>query len=378
MDGIEIKIKTISRRYGFVDAGIVLPKRPAHLSTFLSWVSDGHAAGMNYLVTERALAARKAPRSLLPECRSIIVLMARYPAPDQTRTLSLSPGLQGVAGYACGDDYHIILIEKMMKMVNELERVVNHPIIYRTFTDSGPLLERELAAYAGLGWIGKNSCLISPEHGSYTFLAELMTDLSLEPSVPVNADRCGSCHRCIEACPTKAILPNRTIAAERCLSYLTIENRGEIPIDMRSSLGNCIFGCDLCQLVCPWNSKVDNSTVESCFLASEHIKSLDLQRECNLSEEDFKQTYRNSPISHAKRRGFLRNIVLFIGNHPSDGSADLLLNIIHREQDPLIRTAAIWAAGQISNETIKRDFRMILLDEDDITIRSEIVRILGD
>jgi epoxyqueuosine reductase len=371
-------IKTISHRYGFVDAGITLPQRPDHFSTYLSWISDGHAKGMNYLVSEKALVAREDPRALMPECRSIIVLLARYPVPYRLGSLRASPGLQGVAAYACGDDYHTVLIEKIKRMATELEMEINHSILFRAFTDSGPLLERELAARAGLGWIGRNSCLISPEYGSYTFLAELLTDLSLTPSVPAGVDRCGNCHRCMEVCPTKAILPNRTIAAERCLSYLTIENRGEIPITLRSSLGDCIFGCDLCQLVCPWNNKKDNSRVDSCFLASERIKLLDPQQVCNLSDEDFKKIYHNSPVLRAKRRGFLRNIVLFIGNHPSSGTVDLLLNIIHTEKDPLIRAAAIWAVGQTPGEAVKRELLGVQRVETDPTIRREISRILEE
>jgi epoxyqueuosine reductase len=374
---ISLPIKDIARQFGFVDAGIARPQRPDHFKTYLGWLLDGHAADMVYLAQERAIAARENPCLLLPECRSILVVVARYPIPLETEDQLIHPYHGKVAAYAVGEDYHTILIEKLEELGTELAVLSHSPVSFRAFTDSGPLLERELAFNAGLGWIGRNSCLISPEYGSYTFLAELLTDLPLESQEPIICDHCGNCHRCVDACPTHCILPNRTIAAERCLSYLTIENRGVIPQELRSSLGDQIFGCDICQKVCPWNRKVDNSGVDGKFLATDHLKMLDLAKEMQLSETDFKRIYQSSPILRAKRSGYLRNIALAIGNHRSPDTCDILLRVIHEEEDPLIRTAAVWAIGQNIDEQVREELVACLEEEKDVSVRREIIQVLN-
>jgi epoxyqueuosine reductase len=374
---ISLPIKDIARKFGFIDAGIARPQRPGHFKTYLRWLLDGHAADMAYLEQERAIASRENPCLLLPECRSILVVAARYPAPldPEFQLTSLHHGK--VAAYAVGEDYHTILIEKLKELGTELAVLSHSPVSFRAFTDSGPLLERELAFNAGLGWIGRNSCLISPDYGSYTFLAELLTDLPLDPKDLTIDDHCGNCHRCVDACPTHCILPNRTIAAERCLSYLTIENRGAIPQELRSSLENWIFGCDICQKVCPWNRKVENSSVDEKFLATDHIKKLDLAKELQLSETDFKRIFQCSPLLRAKRSGYLRNVALAIGNHPFPEARDILLRVIHKEEESLIRAAAVWAIGQSIDEQVRGELVACLEVEKDLSVRRELIQILN-
>jgi epoxyqueuosine reductase len=373
---ITCAIRDLSHQYGFVDAGITLPQRPANYDCFLSWLSDGHSAGMNYLSTERSLAVRENPGLLLPDCRSIIVLMARYPRQEPSGNLSDSPDTGVVAAYAGGEDYHHILVDNLEQFAARLTNLANRPVLYRAFTDSVPLLERELAFSAGLGWIGRNSCLVSLEHGSFTFLAELLTDLPLEPDLKVITDHCGNCHRCIDACPTHCILPNRTIDAGQCISYLTIENRGEIPYELRPYLGNWIFGCDICQSVCPWNRKVENSQVDGRFLPSKHVRTLELGHELTLTEAEYQRLYKKSPILRAGRSGYLRNVALAIGNRHDSRSLSRLLGVIREEEDPLIRAAAVWAAGQMLNEQVKQELKALHSLETNMTVRGEFTRIL--
>jgi epoxyqueuosine reductase len=374
VDELPLELKSIACRLGFVDAGIVLPQRLDHFNDYLSWLSEGHAAGMKYLFTKQALAAREDPRVLMPECKSIIIVMARFPVTTVSDDQGVSSASGRVAAYAGGEDYHVVLGEKLDQLASEITSAINQPMAYRAFTDSAPLLERDLAFSAGLGWIGRNTCLISPEFGSYTFLAELLTDLPLRSECDIIPDRCGTCHRCVDMCPTQCILPNRSIAAERCISYLTIENREDIPYEIRPFLGEWVFGCDICQSVCPWNRKADNSLVDKRFFASEHVRTLELGRELSLSETDFKRIYHASAILRAKYSGYRRNIALAIGNKQHHRSKELLLNIIRDDQDALLRVAAVWAAGQMMDEKVEHVLIDALVEEKDSAVRTEMIQ----
>ncbi len=245
-------IKAEAKNLGFSLVGITTPDTPDHFSVFESWLSAGYQAGMKYLSREDTIAKRYQPKELMAECKSIICLALPYPNANSLVVNDNKPTGR-IAAYAWLPDYHhtipILINELMIRIENNLGRKIR----YRSFTDSAPILERDIAQRAGLGWIGKNSCLIHPEQGSYFLLAEIFTDIELEIDQPFLADRCGSCTRCLEACPTHCILPDRTIDANRCISYLTIENKGPIPHDLRKYTGNWVFGCDICQMVCPWN-----------------------------------------------------------------------------------------------------------------------------
>jgi epoxyqueuosine reductase len=338
-----------ARRLGFVLAGVTRPEPPAHLSTFEAWLRAGRHGAMAYLATERARERRADPRIILPECKSIIVLATPYDAPASPAGMEETEARGRIASYAHGDDYHDILPTRMQALVHFIETQVGHAVGNRWYTDAGPILERDLAQRAGLGWIGKNTCLINPRRGSYFLLSEILLDLELEPDAPFEADRCGSCTRCIEACPTECILPDRTIDARRCISYLTIELKDEIPDDLRTQLGNWVFGCDICQEVCPWN-RFAAAEGDPAFRSGEESHQLQLIRELEILPAEFNKRFRSSPVRRSKRRGYLRNVATALGN--VGGPEDLpALEKALSDAEPLVRAHAAWAIGRIQRRS---------------------------
>ncbi len=240
-------------RLGFLLAGVAPVIEPPHLKVYERWIEADMHAEMGYLASERNRQRRANPQLILPQARSLLVAALRYPDPRSISQPEDGDGFGRVASYAWGLDYHEILLPLMTELADLLAKYLGLEITSREYTDTGAILERDFGMLAGLGWIGKNTCLISPRHGSYFLLGESFLSAEIEPSVPVQTDFCGSCTRCIDACPTACIRPDRTIDARRCISYQTIENKGSIPPDLRSQTGSWVFGCDICQMVCPWN-----------------------------------------------------------------------------------------------------------------------------
>jgi len=233
----------------------------------------------------------------------------------------------------------------METLVAFIGQQVGGQVAHRWYTDTGPLLERELAQRAGLGWIGKNTCLINPGVGSYFLLAEILLGIELEPDLPFTPDRCGTCRRCLDACPTGCILPDRTLDARRCISYLTIENKGAIPPDLRPQMGNWVFGCDACQTVCPWN-KFAQAEFDQAFAAGPGLPFPDLVAELDLTPQAFNRKFRQSPIRRAKRRGYQRNVTVALGNSGNPAAIPTLEKALESDE-PLVREHAAWALGRI-------------------------------
>ncbi len=344
-------IKDEASRLGFTLAGFTSPEPPPHLSAFGAWLDRGRHAGMTYLAGAASRARRADPLSIMADCKSILVLAAPYsnpavPRPGPSARKSKTAGR--IAAYAWGEDYHAVFRARLHQIVRYVEHEVGHPVASRWYTDTGPILERDLAQRAGLGWIGKNTCLINPRQGSYFLLAEILLDLDLETDTPFATDHCGTCTRCIQACPTGCILPDRTLDAGRCISYLTIELRDDIPVQLRPMLGNWVFGCDVCQIVCPWN-RFAQPEGDSAFRPRSDLTEPDLIQEMGLDQEDFALRFRGSPVKRAKRAGYLRNVAVALGNS-GDARALPLLKGGLQDSDELVRRHASWAAARISRQ----------------------------
>ena len=305
-------IKDAARALGFDLVGVAPVVPSDHGGFYEDWLAQGYAGEMAYLARPDAIAKRRDPRRIMPEACSVVVVGLNY---YQGSVEVLADGRWGrVARYAWGDDYHNLMWARLDKLVSFVEAKVGFPITHRRYVDTGPLLERELAVRAGLGWFGKNTMLINPQLGSWLFLGEMLLDLELEYELPIGADYCGTCTRCIEACPTHCILPGRTLDASRCISYLTIELRSEsIPAQLRSHVGNWVFGCDVCQEVCPWN-RFAQPTPEPAFQPRPGLPALELTELLTLDDEAFSRRFRASPIKRVKRRGLQRNAAVALEN----------------------------------------------------------------
>ena len=342
-------IKQKARQLGFTLAGITSPVPPAHFDVYLRWLDAGRHAEMAYLSDVRAIERRADPRLILPECRSILVLGTPYSNPKTSLPINEPHPRGQVAAYAWGADYHLVLPERLRELVKFIEEQVGQPIPNRWYTDTGPILERELAMRAGLGWIGKNTCLINLHNGSYFLLAEILLGIDLPPDQPFAADQCGSCTRCIDACPTGCILPDRFLDARRCISYLTIENKAEIPAELRPLTGSWAFGCDICQMVCPWNVRFAPESGDPAFAPRPEAPNPSLAEELKLTPREFNKKFKDSPLKRAKRRGYLRNIAVAAGN---SGKTELLpaLEQAQKDDEPLVREHAQWAAMRIKKQ----------------------------
>lgn len=343
---LALALKEKACQLGFVLAGITLPYPSDRFQIYKNWIDAGMHAGMAYLADERALERRADPLLILPECRSILVLGVPYFNPTKNRITENMAESGRIAAYAWGDDYHLVLPERLQALVHFLEEQVGHPVINRWYTDTGPLMERDLAVRAGLGWIGKNSCLINPHHGSYFLLAEILLELELESDTPYLTDHCGNCQRCILACPTQCILPNRTLDAGRCISYLTIENKAGIPEAFSSGTNNWIFGCDICQMVCPWNMRFAHTHGDPSFAPRDGLPHPMLIEEIKLTAEEFNRKFKNSPLKRAKRRGYLRNVANALGNSGRKEYLPVLRSVTF-EDEPLVQEAVAQAINRL-------------------------------
>jgi epoxyqueuosine reductase len=337
---IKSEIKAEAERLGFSLFGITTPDPPAHLDIFHDWISKGFQGGMTYLDRPDTIKKRSDPRVIFPECKSVIMLGMQY-AQNIESEIS-NPDFQ-IASYARHEDYHLVIPQRLKILSSSIFDFSSGQSTCVASTDSAPVLERDLAQRAGLGWIGKNSCLISPLSGSFFLLAEIFTNLELPPDEPFETDRCGNCRRCIEACPTGCIQSDRTLDARSCISYLTIEKKGNIPIHLRPKIGNWLFGCDICQSVCPWNKKILKTRFFSLPLMSIDPGARSLAKIIKMDENEFQNAFSGSPLLRSKRQGIIRNAAVVLGNFPDSKDYPVLENIIASETDPVIQTHTAWA-----------------------------------
>jgi epoxyqueuosine reductase len=350
---LEDEIKKAALDAGFELAGIAAVSDFPELARFPEWISAGHAGEMKYLESrnEQGQLKRASLRSVFPWARSVIVCAVNYNTAQPYSTAVNSPGRGWISRYAWSrEDYH----DSVLRRVREVEAKVRElcgreaPIETRSYVDTGPLVERVYARYAGIGWIGKNTCVINQKLGSWLFLAVIVTSIELSPDSPA-PDRCGSCMRCIEACPTQALVAPHELDSNRCIAYLTIEKRGAIAEELRDGIGQQVFGCDICQDVCPWNRKAPGSE-KAEFQPREGLVNPALAWLAEISEEEFRGKFRGSPVKRTKRHGLRRNALIAIGN---SGDPNLLPVAERASHDPdrTISETARWAKETLERKT---------------------------
>jgi epoxyqueuosine reductase len=344
---LEPQIKQAARAAGFELAGIAPLDTHPELNRFSDWIAAGHAGEMKYLETrgENGDLKRASPETTFPWARSVIVCAINYNTAHPYSTEVNDPERGWISRYAWSrEDYHDVVLRKLRDVEASLLKLTDSEITTRCYVDTGPLVERVYAKYSGIGWIGKNNCLINQKIGSWLFLGVILTSLELAPDLPA-PDRCGSCTRCIDACPTGALIAPYQLDSNKCISYLTIEKRGEISEEMRVGIGHQIYGCDICQDVCPWNRKAPATNTEE-FQPREGLVNPALARLAEISEEEFREKFRASPIKRTKRSGLRRNAVIAMGNS-GDVSFLRILKRLTRDDDSVVADAANWAEKQL-------------------------------
>jgi epoxyqueuosine reductase len=359
------KIKELGYGVGFDLVGISALDPPDPRGSFSEWLRSGYAGEMEYM--RRTALQRQHPREWIPWARSVISVGLSYASPAEVGKL---PSWGEVSRYARGRDYHLVIQEKLELLLRHLEHEVEGPVRGKISVDSSPVLERAFAARSGLGWVGKNTLLISPMLGSYLFLGELFIDLDVVPDRPIR-DRCGRCQRCLDACPTQAFVGPYILDARRCISYLTIELKGAIPRTLRPLVGGRIFGCDICQEVCPYNVRAPVPEDPS-FLPGSELPIRDLVSLLEISEDEFKERFRDSPILRAKRKGLMRNVMVALGNTGDSLLVPFLTKILEKEPEPLVRGHAAWALGEIGTKDAHEILRVVQLTEHDSFVLEEV------
>ncbi|MFI4876597.1 MAG: tRNA epoxyqueuosine(34) reductase QueG [Blastopirellula sp. JB062] len=331
-------LKEAARRLGFLHVGVCPAVAPANMDAFRDWLDAGYAGEMRYLA-DRADAYAD-PNRVLDGVRSVVMLTLPYRTDDPQPTAA---GQGRVSRYAWGEvDYHDLIHGKLKMLKREFQELAGQADV-RGVVDTAPLLERDFAQLSGLGWIGKNTLLLNKNAGSLFFLAALLTTVELEYDPPHAASHCGVCTACLDVCPTDAFPQPHVLDATRCISYLTIELRGPIPRELRPGVGEWVFGCDLCQDVCPWNRKAPQSD-EPTFQAQAGNNPLDLISLFELDDDAFRARFRKSPIWRPRRRGLLRNAAIALGNRPTPQAVFALTKGLN-DPEALIRGAAAWALG---------------------------------
>lgn len=358
-------IKERVRELGFAEVGIAPAISPAGLSRFHEWLEAGYAGEMKYMHDRRD--AYSHPRFVLDGVKSIVVMTMDYKTAEPQLPRE---GYGQISRYAWGDvDYHDLIFAKLKELAKSVSQSVPEAKV-RGVVDTAPLLEREFASLAGIGWQGKNSLLLSKKGGSWFFLAALLTDLELEYDSPMETEHCGTCTNCLDACPTNAFVAPYVLDATRCISYLTIELRNSIPMELRKPIGNWIWGCDVCQEVCPWQSK-SRESVEADFQPIYANGQLELTELFSLDDAGFRQRFRKTPLWRAKRRGLLRNAAIALGNQRSSNAVPALLRGLVDEEG-IVRGAAAWALGEIGAASTLSDLKLRLQCEVDIEVKAEI------
>lgn len=366
------EIKAHAGHLGFDLAGVTTAAPPRYGTYYAEWIERGMAGEMAYL--GRQIEKRQDPGQVLPNARSLVVVAMNYrcpdtdPAPDGTHSGK-------IAQYARGDDYHDVMKEKLQALLLFIRDRAGRPLEGRVYVDTGPVLEREFAVRAGLGWFGKHTNLIHKRVGSWLLIGEILLDIELDQDRPA-ADHCGTCTRCIEACPTDAIVEPYVVDSRRCISYHTIELKGAIPTAYRTAMGDRVFGCDDCQDVCPWNRRAPVSG-HSAFMPRPWNEMPGLIEMLGLTPEEFRTRFKGSPIKRTKRRGLLRNAAVALGNTKDPGAVPALADSL-ADDEPLVRGHAAWALGNVGGDRALAELERARKTEEDPWVIKEIDQALAE
>ena len=333
--GFAHRLKAEAYARGAMLAGVARLGPMETARAYDDWIAHGYAGEMAYLA--RGAEKRRDTTRVVEGAVSALVIGVNYGGREPDGP---------VARYARGDDYHDVLVPMLRGIQDWASGELGVAVPGKAYTDTGPILERDLARRAGLGWFGKNTMLISPRHGSFFFIGVLLLGLELEVDAPFGSDHCGSCTRCLSACPTEAFVAPRVLDARRCVSYLTIEAKGDIPGELRDGVGGMVYGCDVCQEVCPYNRKFSSPASEPAFAPRSWAVSPSPLDWMTMSPEAWREFSAGSPVKRAKRRGFLRNVAVALGNS-GDPAAIPALSAALDDEEPLVRSHAAWALGEL-------------------------------
>lgn len=354
---------------GFALAGACPAVAPAGAARLDEWLEAGYAGQMRYLADRREAYAH--PRSVLEGVRSLLMLATNY---RTAAPVAPAPGEGRVSRYAWGElDYHDLIHDRLKRLIAFLQGQAPGAVA-RGVVDTAPLLEREFAQLAGLGWIGKHTLLLNKRAGSWFFLAALLTDQTLDYDGSHDTSHCGTCTACLDACPTGAFPQPYVLDATRCISYLTIELRDHVPPELRAGMEDWVFGCDVCQDVCPWNRRAPQAA-ERSFQPRDDLNPLDLPSLFELDDEAFRRRFRRTPLWRSKRRGLLRNAAIALGNRPSERAIPALVRGLN-DLEPLVRAASAWALGRHPFPVAREALAQRQAIEDDPDVQAEIRRAL--
>ena len=362
-------LKSFAESLGFDGFGVASPQLGLAGERFGNWLDAGYDGEMAYL--RRGEEKRKNPDLVLEGVQSILCFRTNYYTIEKDMSYVEHRDIADISIYALNKDYHDTITPRLRQMKEKIKEQFEG-CRTRIYVDTGPILEKPLAQQAGLGWIGKHTNLLTQSTGSWYFLSEILTDITLSPSQPAD-DHCGTCTSCIDICPTDAIIAPYVLDSKRCISYLTIELKGVIPVEYRKAIGNRIYGCDDCQIVCPWNSHVVKTDDPDFQQKQDTLKLMDL---IQISQEMFSQRFKGSPIKRIKRRGLLRNVAVALGNSGNRQAIPILLKVLD-DEEPLIRAHVVWALGELSGPEVLPVIREKMNNEKEKIVLEELAKVVA-
>ena len=359
-----LRIENFAKELGFDGFGVTRELSSESIKNYKEWLSLNYQGEMSYM--SRNIEKRSSLSAVLSGVQSVVCLRTNYLTEDKDMNFINEKDRGDFSLYALNEDYHEVLIQKHKKLEEKIKEEFKG-CRTKIYIDTGPILEKPLAQSAGLGWVGKHTNLITEHIGSYYFISEILVDVALEDSEP-SLDKCGTCRSCIDICPTKAIVAPYILDSRKCISYLTIELKGVIPIEFRKAMGNHIYGCDDCQVVCPWNSFAVKTDKESFRAQDGSFQLIELIR---LNDEGFRKRFKKSPVKRTKRRGLLRNVAVALGNSGNLSAVSPLIEALS-DYEPLIRAHVVWALGELIGKKALPILNKTLTNEEEDIVKNEV------